>query len=77
MAKGKSSGWVALSVKEISRKAGAGAKFRALEARMFDDEEFPDEESLDESAAEVTCPHCGEVIDRSRWWVAPGIRRGL
>ena len=30
---------------------------------MHDDEEFEGETSLDETAAEVTCPHCGEVIE--------------
>jgi len=30
---------------------------------MLDDEEFLDEGSLDESAAEVMCPHCGELIE--------------
>ena len=30
---------------------------------MREDEEFTEEDSLDESAAEVTCPHCGEVIE--------------
>lgn len=30
---------------------------------MFDDEEHSEEASLDASVAEVTCPHCGEVIE--------------
>ena len=30
---------------------------------MLDDEEYADEASLDQTAAEVTCPHCGEVIE--------------
>jgi hypothetical protein len=30
---------------------------------MLDDEEYADEASLDQSSAEVTCPHCGEVIE--------------
>ena len=30
---------------------------------MRDDDEFSDDAALDQSAAEVTCPHCGEVIE--------------